>query len=160
MSLVQELIQFLEQQIKVEEDIVKISNESVELIKNQLIRELIRGIALDSHKHAMMLNSVIALLSKPTPLIEEEDREKIGKSIKSHIKMEAEAIKTYTELAEKHKSDEKLSLIFQYLLSDEKRHHALLTRIDKLIVEKETLAEQDLWDMMWKYSPFHGSPGG
>ncbi len=160
MSLVKELIKFLEKQVEVEEEIVKISNESVELIKNQLIQELIRGIALDSHKHAMILNSVIALLSKPTPLIEEEDREKIGASIKKHINMEAEAIKTYEELAEKHKTDDKLSLIFQYLLSDEKRHHALLTRVDKLIVEKETLTEQDLWDMMWKFSPFHGSPGG
>ncbi|MFX0115646.1 MAG: hypothetical protein ACFFB3_13940, partial [Candidatus Hodarchaeota archaeon] len=155
-----ELVAFLKKQIEIENEIVKVSEESVNLLRNVLIRELIRGIATDSHKHAMILNAVIGLLSKPTPLIEEEDREKIGESIKRHVKMEAEAIKVYKELAEKHKDDEKLRLIFEYLHADEVRHHALLTRIDKMIVEKETLSEDDMWDMVWKYSPFHGSPGG
>jgi rubrerythrin len=159
-SLMEELVEFLEQQVEIEKEIVKLSEESVNLLRNVLIRELIRGIATDSHKHAMILNAVIGLLSKPTPLIEEEDREKIGETIKRHIQMEAEAIKVYKGLAEKHKDDEKLRLIFEYLHADEVRHHALLTRIDKMIVEKETLSEEDLYDLFWKYSPFHGSPGG
>ena len=31
---------------------------------------------------------------------------------------------------------------------------------EKMIVEKESLTEQDLWDWVWKDSLFHGSPGG
>ncbi|MFQ5979149.1 MAG: ferritin family protein [Candidatus Heimdallarchaeota archaeon] len=155
-----ELVEFLEKQIDVENKIVQEAVKSTSLVRNVLIRELIRSVAVDSHKHVMILNAVIGLISGPTPLIEEEDRDKIGKSIKQHIIMEAEAIKTYKMLADKHEGDEKLFLIFQYLLSDEKRHHALLTRIYKMIIDQETLTEDDMWDMAWRYSPFHGSPGG
>lgn len=160
MNFMQELIEFLEKQIEVENLIVQEAVKSTSLVRNVLIRELIRGIAVDSHKHVMLLRAVIGLLSGPTPLIEEEDRQKIGEGIKRHIKMEAEAIKVYKELAEKHEDDDKLRLVFEYLVGDERRHHALLTRIDKMIVERQTLSEEDMWDLMWKYSPFHGSPGG
>lgn len=156
----EELVEFLEKQVEVENQIVQEAVKSVSLIRNVLIRELIRGIAVDSHKHAMILKALIGLLSGPTPLIEENDREKIGESIQRHIKMEVEAIETYKGLAEKHKDDEKLALVFQYLLTDEKRHHKLLKQVDRIIIENATLSEEDMWEMIWRYSPFHGAPGG
>ena len=73
--------------------------------------------------------------------------------------MEQQAIETYTELL-KTIEDEKEKLVIKYILSDEVRHHVLLKRLHKMIVEKETLTEQDLWDLTWKDSISHGSPGG
>ncbi|MFX0052496.1 MAG: ferritin-like domain-containing protein, partial [Candidatus Hermodarchaeota archaeon] len=56
--------------------------------------------------------------------------------------------------------DEKEKMIIKAILNDEIRHHTLLKKIHKMIVEKETITEQDLWDMSWKDSLFHGTPGG
>jgi rubrerythrin len=79
--------------------------------------------------------------------------------LETHIKLENEAIETYKELLSSLE-DEKERLIIKYILNDEIRHHSLLKRIHKMIVEKETITEQDLWDLTWKDSISHGSPGG
>ena len=50
--------------------------------------------------------------------------------------------------------------VLQYILDDERRHHELLKKIHELIIEKETLTEQDIWDLAWKDVPWHGGPGG
>ena len=54
---------FLKKQIDLEKMIVEEGNRSVRGFKNMLVRELIRGIALDSMKHTNMLEAMIALIS-------------------------------------------------------------------------------------------------
>lgn len=139
--------------------IVERAETNAQAVDNVLISELIRGIALDSVKHKNLLSAVTALISGPTPLIEEPQMEALGKHIKEHIELEAEAIKTYKEQL-KTVEDQRIKLVLQYLVQDEQRHHALLTRIDQWIIQPQTLTEDDLWDMLWKHAPFHGSPGG
>jgi hypothetical protein len=46
------------------------------------------------------------------------------------------------------------------ILSDEKRHHALLKMVLDIIVHGETITEDDWWKMLWEDVPFHGAPGG
>ena len=155
----EKLLNFFREQIKLENKIVDLAEKNAKATDNILIAELIRGIALDSIKHGNMLSAVMTLISGPTPLIEEQQMEALGEHIKEHIKLEEEAIRTYKEQL-KTVEDERLRLILQYLVSDEQRHHALLTRIDKSIIQPQALTEEDLWEMYWKYAPFHGSPGG
>ena len=155
----QERVDFYKKQIGLEDRIVKKADDSVKGIKNLLVRELIQGIAMDSKKHASMLNALVAKLTKSTPLIDEEISEDLEKNLKEHISLEQEAIDTYQEL-NKLDFDESEKFIVKAILNDELRHHALLKKIHKMIVEKETLTEQDLWDWVWKDSLFHGSPGG
>lgn len=150
---------FFREQIKLENKIVDLAEANAKMADNILISELIRGIALDSIKHASMLSAAIELISGPKPLIEEQQMEALGDHIKEHIQLEEEAIRTYKEQLKTVK-DERMQLILQYLVSDEVRHHALLTRIDKWIIQPQALTEDDLWEMYWKHAPFHGSPGG
>ena len=140
---------FFREQIKLENKIVDLAEANAKATDNILISELIRGIALDSIKHASMLSAVIELTSGPTPLIEEQQMEALGDHIKEHIKLEEEAIRTYKEQLKTVK-DERMRLILQYLVSDEQRHHALLTRIDKWVIQPQTLTEDDLWEMVGK----------
>ncbi|NHK30610.1 MAG: ferritin-like domain-containing protein [Asgard group archaeon] len=155
-----ELIAFLKEQISLEEEIVKKSNESVENIKNILVRELIRGIAMDSKKHALLLTALHGMLIGPTPLIEEENFDAIKKTIERHIELEEKAIKTYHELLERYEKDDRVRTIISEIHKDEVRHHSFLKRLLKAIIDKETLTEEDFEDWMFKYAPFHGSPGG
>jgi rubrerythrin len=150
---------FLKDSVALEEKIVRMAKKSVKNTENQLVKNLIQAIAIDSNKHALMLNAILARLESKTPFIEESKRDELGKNIKAHIEMEAEAIKTYKELIPEME-DPGSKQVLEYILDDEKRHHRLLTQLYKLVIEKETLTEEDLWDLTWKDVPWHGGPGG
>ncbi|MFX1487213.1 MAG: ferritin family protein [Promethearchaeota archaeon] len=154
-----EILGFLKEQIKLEGRIVKIAEKTVSKTENVLVREMIRGIALDSRKHANLITAMIGILLSKTPFLSVKERKDIGEGIKEHIKLEEKAIETYTDLL-KQVENEYMRLLLKYLIADEHRHHELLTRIDKEIVEAETFTDEDVWDIMWKDSVFHGSPGG
>jgi rubrerythrin len=150
---------FLKEQIGLEEKIVRMAKKSVKDTKNQLVKNLIQAIAIDSNKHALMLNAILARLESKTPFIEETKRDELGKDIKTHIELEAKAIQTYEELIPEM-DDPGPKQVIKYILDDEKRHHRLLTQLYELVIEKETLTEEDLWDLTWKDVPWHGGPGG
>ncbi len=150
---------FINKQVELEEKIVKLVGEVTENVKNLLVKILLQSIGLDSQKHADMLRAILALLKRETPFISEEERQRISNQIKEHIALEEKAIKTYSEIIEKT-DDKKIKTILQYIIEDEKRHHEMLLKIDKLIVKPEALKEEDFWDWIWKYSVSHGSPGG
>lgn len=154
-----ELVAFLEEQIALEKEIVEISNASVENIKNVLVRELIRGITMDSKKHELLLCALKGMLIGPTPLIEEENFDEIKATIEKHIALEAKAIETYQEIL-KNPPSESVKTVISEIHNDEVRHHTFLKTLLKALIEKETLTEDILEDWMYKYAPFHGSPGG
>ena len=153
------LLGFFKEQIALEERIISVAKASVQNAKNELVRQLIEGIALDSNKHALMLGGLIAHLQSKTPFITEEKRDELGKNVRNHIALEAQAVKTYGALIPKT-TDAGMKQVLQYILDDERRHHKLLTRIYELVIEKQTLTEKDLWDLTWKDVPWHGGPGG
>ena len=155
----QERVEFYKNQIKLEEEIVEAANTSVKDVPNVMVKELILGIAMDSNKHASLLNALIALNTGSTPLIPEETTDQLKKNIAKHIELEQQAIDTYKAFW-KELDDEKEKVVVKAILNDEIRHHQLLKRLHEMIVEKEKLSEQDIWDWTWKDSLFHGSPGG
>ena len=84
----EKLLIFFREQIKLENKIVDLAEENAKATDNVLISELIRGIALDSRKHANLLTAAIAMASGPTPLIEEQQMDVLGEHIKEHMKLE------------------------------------------------------------------------
>ena len=156
----EKLVAFIDEQIKLEKEIVEISKESVADIKNVLIKSLIQGITMDSKKHALLLTALKGLLTGPTPLIEEESFDKIKATIEKHIELEAKAIATYKKILTDEFQDEKVKMIISEIHKDEVRHHTFLTRLLKALIEKETLTKDMLDDWLFKFAPFHGSPGG
>ena len=77
----------------------------------------------------------------------------------NNIEMEAEMVEFTRKLA-LEADDPRLKLIFSAIHADELKHHKLLLDIEKQIAERETFTEEELWDAIWKDSPWHGSPGG
>ncbi|UJG40542.1 MAG: ferritin-like domain-containing protein [Candidatus Heimdallarchaeum aukensis] len=145
----EEKLDFYKKQVKLEEKIIEKAKESVEKIKNSLIKELVLAIAIDSQKHKSMLNALIALIGETTPFIGEKQSDIISDAIQQHIELESSAIKTYKELLEKLES-EKERFVIRAIYQDEIRHHALLKRLMRVIVEKETLYTSEMWDFLWE----------
>ena len=56
--------------------------------------------------------------------------------------------------------NEKVKLLLEAILADERRHHQLLNEVLKLIVKGETITDEEWLDLIWKNVPFHGAPGG
>jgi rubrerythrin len=143
----QERVEFYKKQVELENTIVEKAEKSVQGMENILIRELILGIALDSKKHAGMLNALVSMFTRPTPSVAEEFGDDLRKAITEHIEFEKQAIETYQEKLETA-DNESERLIIKAILNDEKKHHQLLTTIQKMIIEKLTLSEKELWEMV------------
>ena len=159
MSSKDELIQFLKDQIKVENKIVESLNKSLPEIGNPTVKGVLKGVSLDSVKHAEMYSSAVMLLTTVSRALTQENLDKQKDLVEKHIQMEAELIqkigKTLPTVENK-----KVKLLLEAILSDEIRHHALLKNVLEILVKGETITEADWWDMLWKDVPFHGAPGG
>lgn len=60
----------------------------------------------------------------------------------------------------KKTTDPRLKIILEAIYSDELKHHNILVNLLKNIAEREVYTEEELWDAIWKDSPWHGAPGG
>ena len=143
----QERVKFYKEQIDLENTIVEKAEKAVEGMENILIRELILGIALDSKKHAGMLSALVSMYTKPTPSVAEEFGEDLKIAITEHIELEKQAIDTYQEKLETTENENE-KIIIRAILNDEKKHHKLLQTIQKMIIDKLTLSENELWEMV------------
>jgi rubrerythrin len=154
-----ELVRFLKDQIKVENRIVESLNKSLPTIGNPTVRGVLKGISLDSVKHAEMYSSAVTLLTTVSKALTQENLDKQKELVEKHIKMEAELIQKIGDALPTVK-DNKVKLLLEAILSDERRHHELLRNVLEVLVKGETITEADWWDMLWKDVPFHGAPGG
>ncbi|MDH7477368.1 MAG: ferritin-like domain-containing protein [Candidatus Bathyarchaeota archaeon] len=154
-----ELIEFMRRQIKVENDIVDSLNNALIDMKNPPVKGVLKGISLDSLKHAEMYAAATELLTRVSQAITQEQLDKQKAVVEKHIRMEAELIKKIGDVLPTVE-DEKVRLLLSAILEDEKRHHALLKMVLEILVRGEAITEADWWDLLWKNVPFHGAPGG
>ena len=159
MSSKEELVKLFKNQIKIEETIVDSVNEGLVEIKNPAVKGVLKGISLDSLKHAEMYSSAINLLTSVPQALTEGNLEKQRELVEKHIRIEAEIITILSEQLPKIKN-EKVKLLLEAILSDEKRHHALLKKVLEILVKGETITDKEWWDVLWENVPFHGAPGG
>lgn len=153
------MIDFLKEQIKIENQIVDSLNRSLDEIGNFAVRGVLKGISLDSTKHAEMYSSAIGLSTSVQQALTQENLDKQRKLVEKHMRLEAELI---GKISKKLPSieDKKVKLLLNAILMDEKRHHELLKKVLEILVQGETITEEDWWDILWKNVPFHGAPGG
>jgi len=150
---------FIKEQIKIEKEIVRSLNRGLVGIENPAVKGTLKGISLDSVKHAEMYNAAVELLTCVPQALTQETLEKQRELVEKHIRIEVEIIKRIGELLPNIKN-EKVKLLLNAILGDEMRHHELLKRVLEILVQGETITSEDWWDVIWKNVPFHGSPGG
>ena len=154
-----ELVNFMKEQIKVENEIVDSLNNALVDVKNPPVRGVLKGISLDSVKHAEMYAAATELLTSVSQALTQEHLDKQKALVEKHICLEAELIKKIGKVLPAVEN-EKVKLLLNAILADEKRHHELLKMVLEILVRGETITEADWWDLLWKNVPFHGAPGG
>ena len=155
----EKLIEFMRKQIKVENKIVESVTEGIKNVENPTVKGVLKGISLDSKKHADLYDSAITLMTSVSQALTQENLDEQKDLVEKHIMWEAELIKKLEEMVPKIEN-ERVVFLLNSILTDERRHHAMLKTVLEIIVRKETITEQEWWELLWEGAPFHGSPGG
>lgn len=159
MSSTDELVALFKNQIKVEKEIVDSVTEGLADVENEAVKGVLKGISLDSTKHANMYSSAIDLLTTVPQALTEGNLDKQRELVEKHIRLEAQIIETLKNVVPSV-TNKKVKLLLEAILSDELRHHDLLKKVLDILVKGETITDADWWDVLWENVPFHGAPGG
>jgi rubrerythrin len=154
-----DLLDFIKQQIIIEKEIVESLNKGIANIKNPPVKSVLKGISLDSVKHAELYSAAVALITNVPQALKQENLDEQRDLVEKHIRLEAELIKKLEKIMPTIENT-KVQFLLESILGDERRHHALLKQVLEIIVHGETITEADWWKMLWEDVPFHGAPGG
>jgi rubrerythrin len=154
----EQLIEFMKLQIANENKIVNSVNAGIKNINNAPVKAVLKGISLDSVKHAELYASAIVLLTTTSQAMNQGNLDEQRELVEKHIKMESELIQKLEKMLPTIQN-KKVAFLLNSILNDEKRHHELLKQVLDVIVRGETLTEDDWWKMLWEDVPFHGAPG-
>ena len=149
----------MKEQIKIENEIVDSLNSALVEVKNPPVKGVLKGIFLDSVKHAEMYAAATELLTSVSQALSQEHLDKQRALVEKHIRIEEELIKKINKVLPTIENA-KVRLLLNAILGDEERHHELLKMVLEILVRGETITEADWWDLLWKNVPFHGAPGG
>jgi len=153
------LLDFLKNQITVENEIVASLDKALVDMKNPAVKGVLKGVSLDSVKHAELYSAAITLLTSASTALNQGNLDEQRALVKKHIEIEANLIKKLQETIPTIEN-EKVVFLLNAILNDECRHHAMLKMVLEIIVHGETITEADWWKMLWENVPFHGAPGG
>jgi len=159
LSTKEKLLKFLKDQIKVENEIVDSLNKGLTDVENPAVKGTLKGVSLDSLKHAQMYASAISLLTKVPKALSQKQLDAQKALVEKHIRIEMVLIEKIGEQLPSLR-DEKVKLLLSAIMEDERRHHALLQKVLEILVRGETITEEEWFEVMWRSVPFHGSPGG
>ena len=154
-----DLLEFLKNQVVIEKEIVNSLEKALVNIKNPAVRGVLKGVSLDSIKHAELYSAAITLLSSFSPALTQEHLDEQTALVKKHIEIEAKLIRKLEKMMP-NVENKKVEFLLKAILADEQRHHAMLKMVLEIIVHGETITEADWWKLLWENVPFHGAPGG
>ena len=153
------LIEFLKNQIVIENEIVASLEKALVGMMNPAVKGVLKGISLDSVKHAELYTSAITLLAGTSTALTQEHLDQQRALVEKHIEIESTLIKRLQTMIP-NIENKKVVFLLKNILADERRHHAMLKLVLEIIVHGETITEEDWWKLLWENVPFHGAPGG
>ena len=153
------LLDFLKNQVTVENEIVTSLEKAIVDMKNPAVKGVLKGVSLDSVKHAELYTAAITLLTQSSTALNQGKLDVQRELVKKHIEIEAKLIRVLNTMIPSIEN-EKVVFLLKAILNDEIRHHAMLKMVLEIIVQGETITEADWWKMLWENVPFHGAPGG
>ena len=116
---------------KLEDETIKHADASMKKSKNKLVKMTMEMIKNDSQKHRIMQQLLIDSLTKEPFVLTRDDLASISDGLNKHLAAEAKTL----ELADKALQNSELFItryILSYLIADEHKHHALLSKLNEL----------------------------
>jgi len=151
----QDFRSIIEERVREEREATKLLHESIKKTDNPVIRLLLHQIALDSMKHKRMLQAVLSFLDSPSSMPSCKESEEFNRIIEKHVEVEREMLGNFEKIVDLAK-DKRVRFILEDIISDEKRHHAVIKRIHQLVCEGEKVKDEKWWDFLYRYSRLTG----
>lgn len=146
------IIELLKEQKALELGHVKRLQPTIDEVGHRLVAALLETIVHDSRKHAALCQALIDVEAGAAPATLDTDMATaidLHQSIKQHTRVEEDMIgRIEAILAEVE--DDRVKEILDYILSDERRHHATLRQLSNLI-DRDTTAFDEYLDLFQKY---------
>jgi bacterioferritin (cytochrome b1) len=150
------MIEIFRKHIELEIEVAEKISKSVEKLKNVVVREIFKGMAHDSRKHAGFFTAIVEILKGERQAIFDEDFIHLAQIIKEHIDIERKMSKELGDLL-KYDLDKSVKHLLKEIQMDEEKHHKVMERILDLVINKETISDKQYWDMIWKDVPGHSA---
>lgn len=146
----------MEQMAKMEEEYALRYDDDMAGLGNVAIGGLIKGVALDSEKHAGLYRAIADILRGPLAVTDVE-YDRLGASLKRHIEVEERMMGEAKALME-GEGDDRVRFLLEEIYADEVRHHRFLSNLLEAVVKRDAIFEEDVWKMIWRDVPTHGAP--
>lgn len=122
---------------------------------NEVVRELIHSVMVDSKKHAGLYKAAAYILEGRSLAITDVEFEELEKQLKNHIMKEKEMLEAVENLMDEVQ-DERVVKLLTMIYEDELVHHPFLESFLELVLKRDLISEQDIWDMLFRDLPTHG----
>ena len=145
----------IEKRVRNEQEAAKLLYESTKKTNNTVISLFLYQLALDSEKHEHMLKAILSLMDSPSSVLTFGESEEFRKTIQKHQEMEHEMLENFKKIVDLTE-DKRVRFILQNIISDEKRHHAIIKRVHQLVSEGDKIKDEKWWDFLYRYSRLTG----
>ncbi|MDP2899582.1 MAG: hypothetical protein Q8O47_01255 [Candidatus Bathyarchaeota archaeon] len=122
---------------------------------NEILRDIVGSIAVDSRKHAGLFKACAAITAGDSLSLTEDEYNQLVGSLEKHEAVEGNMIKVVDDILAKNK-DDRIKMMLNHIKSDEIRHHALIRNLTKMVVKREVILEKDVWNQLFRDVLTHG----
>lgn len=137
-----ELVDMLQEQISVEERIIKSSDNAINICESIAVKCILYGTKFESSMHIEICRAVIAILSgKDKPHVETENVKEV---LNEHMKLEEKALVNAKIMVDKAPS-RKIRMLLKKLASDEERHNSWMKKICAITAP---MNETEIWNIL------------
>jgi hypothetical protein len=143
---IDELRKMVKHLVKVEEEVVAMTKNTIEKAENPTVKFLVRAIQHDSRKHADLGRAALEILDYKK-IIGPKERKEVWDLLKKHDDLEKKHREFVAEIKSLTKTPA-LTYIFEQIWEDEKRHHAIFETLMTKRFEKDPDAQ---WGALLSY---------
>lgn len=116
---------------KLEEETIRHADATMKKTKNRLVKMTMEMIRHDSQKHKAMQQLLIDSITKESLLLSPDDLAALSDGLNRHLAAEARTLEI-ADQALQHSELFTTRYILSYLIADEHKHHALLSKLNEL----------------------------
>ncbi len=131
----EERIDFYKKTKLFENEIVRVSENTIKQLEGTVYYSMIHGILMDSQKHAFLLDGLIKMLSEEQPVLDQGKFEDLKHTFQEHIDLEKQAIDKYKKILDLKDpliSDEE-KMVAALIHEEELKHHKTLKKLLELL---------------------------
>ncbi len=122
---------------------------------NEVVRELIQSVMVDSRKHAGLYKAAAYIVEGRSLSITDVEYEELEKRLRLHVEKEQEMLDAAKQLLEEVE-DERVQKLLIKIYEDELMHHPFMESFLETVLKRETITEEDIWNMLFRDLPTHG----